>query len=126
MEEQSPAEETEPATDARALDRLERFGGGKLLAEMIALFLSVAPERMATARQAHEARDLPTLERAMHSLKGSAAQLGAVRLQRLSGEGERLARSGSVGGVPILMQTLDEELARVREWLIKARDEGSG
>ena len=125
MEEQSLAEETELATDARALDRLKRFGGGKLLEEMIALFLSVAPERMATARQAHEARDLPTLERAMHSLKGSAAQLGALRLQRLSGEGERLARLETLGGVPILMQKLDEELARVREWLIKPRDEGS-
>jgi HPt (histidine-containing phosphotransfer) domain-containing protein len=126
MEEQSRAEETELATDPRALDRLKRFGGGKLLGEMIALFLSVAPERVATARQAHEAGDLPTLERAMHSLKGSAAQLGALRLQQLSGEGERLARLGTLGGVPILMQKLDEELARVREWLVKARDEGSG
>ena len=125
MEEQSPAEQEEPTNDARALDRLRRFGGGKLLAEMIALFLTVTPERVATARQAHQAGDIPTLERALHSLKGSAAQLGAVRLQRLSERGERLARLGSLGGVPILMQELDEELPRVREWLIKARDEGS-
>jgi HPt (histidine-containing phosphotransfer) domain-containing protein len=125
MEEPSLADEEGPATDATALDRLRRFGGGKLLGEMIALFLSVSPERVATARQAHAAGDLPILERAFHSLKGSAAQLGALRLQRLSAEGERLSRLGTVGGVPILMQELDEELARVREWLVNARDEGS-
>jgi HPt (histidine-containing phosphotransfer) domain-containing protein len=125
MGEQSLAGGQEPATDSSALDRLRRFGGGKLLAEMIALFLAVAPERVASARQAHQAGDGPALERALHSLKGSAAQLGAVRLATLSGQGERLARLGTLSGVPILMQELDEELARVREWLVNARDEGS-
>ena len=125
MEEQSRADAEDPANDARALDRLRRFGGGRLLGEMIALFLTISPERVATARHAHEAGDLPTLERAFHSLKGSAAQLGALRLQRLSGEAERLTRSGTLGDVPILMEELEEELARVCEWLIRARDEGS-
>ncbi|MFL5607140.1 MAG: Hpt domain-containing protein [Gemmatimonadaceae bacterium] len=125
MEEASLAGEEQPANDARALDRLRRFGGGELLGDMIALFLSVGPERVATARHALETQDLSTLERAMHSLKGSAAQLGAVRLQQLSERGERLARLGAVSGVPILMQELDEELARACEWLIMARDEGS-
>jgi HPt (histidine-containing phosphotransfer) domain-containing protein len=124
MEEQQ-LDETEPTTDASALDRLRRFGGGKLLKEMIGLFLSITPERLATARRAHEAGDLPTLERALHSLKGSAAQLGALRLQRLSAEGERLARLGTIDDVPILMHKLEDELPRVREWLITARDEGS-
>jgi HPt (histidine-containing phosphotransfer) domain-containing protein len=125
MEEQSRVDEEAPSNDPRALDRLRRFGGGKLLGEMIALFCSISPERVTTARQALESGDLPTLERAFHSLKGSAAQLGALRLQRLSGEGERLARLGSLGDVPILIQELDEELARVREWLVRAREEGS-
>jgi HPt (histidine-containing phosphotransfer) domain-containing protein len=125
MEGQTRADAEEPANDARALDRLRRFGGRKLLGEMIGLFLSIAPERVATARQAYDAGDLPALERAMHSLKGSAAQLGALRLERLSGKGEQLARLGTLDGVPILMQEVDEELARVRAWLIKARDEGS-
>jgi HPt (histidine-containing phosphotransfer) domain-containing protein len=124
MEEQQ-LDETEPTTDPRALDRLRRFGGGTLLGEMIGLFLSITPERLATARQALDAGDLPMLERALHSLKGSAAQLGALRLQRLSAEGERLARLGTIDDLPILMQKLEDELPRVREWLITARDEGS-
>jgi HPt (histidine-containing phosphotransfer) domain-containing protein len=125
MKAQSLAGEEEPVTDASALERLKRFGGGKLLGEMIALFLSIAPERIAAARQAHQAGDLPTLERAFHSLKGSAAQLGALRLRRLSEHAEQLARLGTLTDLPILMQQLEDELPHVREWLIKARDEGS-
>jgi HPt (histidine-containing phosphotransfer) domain-containing protein len=125
MEEQSLRDEKDLDNDARALDRLRRFGGDKLLGEMIELFLSIAPERVAAARRALEAGDLPTSERAMHSLKGSAAQLGALRLERLSERGERLTRLGTLVDMPILMRELDEEIPRVREWLIKARDEGS-
>jgi HPt (histidine-containing phosphotransfer) domain-containing protein len=114
-----------PATDASALDRLRRFGGGKLLGEMIALFLVAAPERVGVARTGHERGDAPAVELALHSLKSSAGQLGAMRLQQLSERGERLAKVGMLDGMPILMQEMEQELARVREWLIKARDEGT-
>jgi two-component system sensor histidine kinase/response regulator len=124
MEYQPLAEKDLPTTDASALDRLKRFGGGKLLREMIALFLAAAPERIAAARHGHLAADAPAVELALHSLKSSAAQLGAIRLQRLSDRGERLAKGGSLSELPILVKELEEELARVRDWLIRARDEG--
>ena len=113
-----------PTTDQSALDRLKRFGGAKLLGEMIALFLAAAPERIETARASAAGGDTEGAERALHSLKSSAAQLGAMRMQRLSEQGEHRARAGSLLGVTQLTQELDQELARVREWLIKARDEG--
>jgi HPt (histidine-containing phosphotransfer) domain-containing protein len=132
MEHQPLAEKDLPATDASALDRLKRFGGGKLLREMIGLFLTAAPERIAAARLGHLAADAPAVELALHSLKSSAAQLGAMRLQRVSERGERLAKEagegrgkgGRLDELPILIQELEEELARVRDWLIRARDEG--
>lgn len=124
MEQPPLAENDLPATDTSALDRLRRFGGGKLVGEMIALFLSAAPERVGAARTGHESGDAPAVEMALHSLKSSAAQLGAMQLQRLSERGERLAKAGTLDGVPRLVQELEEELARVREWLIKSRDEG--
>lgn len=114
-----------PATDASALDRLRRFGGAKLVGEMIALFLSAAPERVGAARTGHLSGDAPAVELALHSLKSSAAQLGAMQLQRLSERGERLAKAGTLEGLPMLVQELEEELARVREWLIISRDEGT-
>ena len=114
-----------PATDPSALDRLKKFGGDKLLGEMIALFLATAPERIAAARAAGARKDVDGAERALHSLRSSAAQLGAMHLQCLSEQGEHRARAGSLDGLTQLADGLEQELARVRAWLIRARDEGA-
>ena len=114
-----------PATDTSALERLERFGGGKLLRQMIALFLSAAPERIEATRGAAARGDVAAAELALHSLKSSSAQLGAMRMQRLSEQGEHLARSGTLEGLLELTRQLSDELVRVRAWLSRARDEAS-
>jgi HPt (histidine-containing phosphotransfer) domain-containing protein len=114
-----------PATDAAALDRLKRFGGASLLGRMIDLYLVAAPERIEAAARGAAAGDADGVERALHSLKSSSAQLGAVRMQRLSEQGEHRARTGSLDGVAQLTSALDEELARVREWLLSNREEGA-
>ncbi len=113
------------ATDSAALDRLRRFGGGKLLRDMIALFLVAAPERLAAARSATAAANVSGAELALHSLKSSSAQLGAMRMHHLCDEGERRTRDGSLVGVPALIDEMEQEFARVREWLTNARDEGT-
>lgn len=114
----------EPVFDAAALDRLKRFGGDTLLGKMIALFLEAAPARIEAARAALARSEVADVELALHSLKSSSAQLGAMRMQRLSAQGEQQARTGSLDGLRALTDELDQELARVREWLITARDEG--
>jgi two-component system sensor histidine kinase/response regulator len=114
-----------PPTDPAALDRLRRFGGDTLLGKMIDLFLAAAPERIEAAVRAQAAGDVEGVERALHSLKSSSAQLGAVRMQRLSEQGEHRAREGSLDGVAQLTSELEAELARVRDWLTTARDEGA-
>ena len=114
-----------PATDVSALERLRRFGGGKLLGEMIALFLSAAPERIAAARAASASRDVAAAELALHSLKSSSAQLGAMEMQRLSERGERIAGSGTLEGVDQVVLDLEEEFSRVQAWLITIRDGGT-
>lgn len=111
-------------TDPAALARLTRFGGDKLLGEMISLFLSTAPERIAAARAGVTARDAAAAEMALHSLKSSSAQLGALHMQRLSEEGELLARAGSLEPVSALVSDLEDEFPRVRGWLDSARNQG--
>lgn len=113
------------STDSAALDRLRRFGGGKLLRDMIALFLVAAPERLAAARSALAAENVGGAELALHSLKSSSAQLGAMRMHHLCDEGERRTREGSLDGVPALIDELEHEFSRVREWLTNAQDEGT-
>jgi HPt (histidine-containing phosphotransfer) domain-containing protein len=110
-----------PTTDAASLDRLKRFGGGKLLGEMISLFLGAAPERIQAARAALEANDVKATEMALHALKSSSAQLGALRMQRLCEQGENIARAGSLENVAVLVRNLEEEFPRVQSWLERAR-----
>lgn len=114
-----------PDTDAAALERLKRFGGGKLLREMIALFLAAAPERIDAARGAGARGDASAVEAALHSLKSSSAQLGAMRMQRLSQQGEQRAHEGSIDDLSRLVAELDREFALVRTWLLVAADKGA-
>jgi len=116
----APAEQA--PFDPAALDRLKRFGGDKLLHEMIALYLAGAPERIAAARAGTDGGDAPATELALHSLKSSSAQLGAMRMQRLSEQGEQLAKAGTLGIVGFLVQDIEEEFVRVQEWLAGVRD----
>jgi HPt (histidine-containing phosphotransfer) domain-containing protein len=111
-------EAAEPVSmDPEALERLRRFGGGKLLGEMVRLFLEAAPGRIDAARVGSEAGDAPATELALHSLKSSSAQLGAMRMQRLCGQGEQLAKAGDLGIVGLLVADLEAEFQRVQEWL---------
>ena len=110
-----------PTTDDASLERLKRFGGGKLLSEMIALFCSAAPERISAARTGVSAGDAHATEQAMHSLKSSSAQLGALRMQRLCEQAEMLARGGSVDQVGALVHELVLAFPRVQSWLERAR-----
>ena len=111
-----------PATDPTSLDRLKRFGGGKLLNEMIALYLSAAPERIGAAKAGLQAHDANAREMALHSLKSSSAQLGAMQMQRLSERGERLAHAATLEDVTGIVRDLEEEFPRVQTWLERARN----
>jgi two-component system sensor histidine kinase RpfC len=113
-----------PETDPEALERLRRFGGDKLLGEMITLFLEAMPQRLAAARSGLARGDAHAVEHELHALKSSAAQLGALRMNRLSQEGERLARAGTLDAAPDILGQLDAEVPRVREWLESARSRG--
>ena len=114
-----------PTRDAAALDRLHRFGGDKLLHEMIRLFMENAPQRIAAAGAAVDGGDAPAAELSLHSLKSSSAQLGALRMQRLSEQGEKLAHAGDLMIVGLLVQDLEEEWDRVRSWLADVRGGGA-
>lgn len=114
-----------PETDLEALERLRRFGGDKLLGEMIRLFLEAMPQRLTAARHGLARGDAHAVEHELHALKSSAAQLGALRLSRLSQEGERLAKAGTLDAAPAILDQLDAEMPRVREWLESARSRGT-
>jgi HPt (histidine-containing phosphotransfer) domain-containing protein len=103
-----------PTLDPAALARLKQLGGLDLARKMLELYLSLAPDRQRAAVQALQAADANGVERAAHTLKSAAGNVGAVRLQRTAGELESLAAAGSVD------QTLGERMVQEYEASIEA------
>lgn len=101
----------ETVIDPDALARLSDWGGERLREQMIQLFLQNSPERMAQLREGFEADDLRQVERAVHSLKSSAGNVGAVEVNRIAQRLEDLAHDGET-----------EEARAVHADLVRAHD----
>jgi HPt (histidine-containing phosphotransfer) domain-containing protein len=80
---------TAPALDPAVLDTLRslnRPGEPDLVEQVLTMFLEDSPARIEAMSTAIGARDAVQLQRAAHNLKGSAANVGATELQRLSAD----------------------------------------
>lgn len=93
--------------DSAALERLQEWGGAKLLGQMIRLFLENAPGRMEQIRRGLTGGDVSESEKGAHSLKSSAANVGAHRVRDLAADIERLAGGGDSAGVNALLPSLE-------------------
>jgi len=91
-----------------ALERVE--GDRELLEELLQLFVDQCPGAMAEIRHALEVRDARVLERLAHTMKGTAASLGARGLSDTAYRLEKLARAGDWESAGALIQTLQEEV----------------
>jgi len=109
------------AFDLAALQRLLRFGGLALLDGMLEIFREAAPERLAQLRSGVTAGDAAAAQLALHSLKSTTAQLGAMRLSALCARGEALAVAGGAAELPALADEIEGELGRALAWLARAR-----
>jgi two-component system, sensor histidine kinase and response regulator len=107
----------EPVIDHSLLESLRELqGDGKpdILNELIELFLSDVPLQLAELREAAEAGEPHSVERIAHTLKGSAANMGALRMKALLAELEEIGRSGNLGAAPERISRVEEEFGRVR------------
>ncbi len=98
--------------DPAALQRLEKWGGPSLSQEIVQLFLENGPLRMDQIRAAMDGEDLDVPERGAHSLKSSAANVGAQHVQRFAGEVELAASGGDLQTVRDLIPNLEEAYAQ--------------
>ncbi len=103
--------------DDRVLDRLRRQGGAELIRELVTVFLEDAPKRLESGREGARARDLDRTRRAAHSLKASAATLGAGALCSVSARIERLAGDCDTGAVDALLGQWESSLRDARQGL---------
>jgi two-component system sensor histidine kinase/response regulator len=94
-----------------ALERLE--GDRDLFGELAQLFKAECPKYVEGIRRAINARDAKDLEQQAHTLKGSAANLGASAVSQTAHELEKMARSGDITQAGKLLDDLGREVARL-------------
>jgi CheY-like chemotaxis protein len=112
--------DTHSPVEQQILARLREALGQEaeeILAELIDTFLTDADRLLDEIRDAVAGRHLRKLERAAHSLKGSSATLGAMRLSELCRKLEDMARADTRVGVQEQVRQIEAEFTRVREAL---------
>jgi len=98
---------TSSTIDAGAIDRLREWGGAPLVGQMIRLFLKNAGQRVDQIRAGLADGAIREAEMGAHSLKSSAANLGAEQVRRLASDIERHAAAAERDSVAALLPALE-------------------
>jgi two-component system sensor histidine kinase/response regulator len=115
-----------PDLDPTALQRLQRLGGDAFVIKMIDLFVDYVGGRVAAARQAHAAGDLPAVRDAVHPIKSSAGNIGARRLHELAQQIEQLTKQGQLEVLDAPLAELAAAFDVAKTALLAARPAGAG
>jgi HPt (histidine-containing phosphotransfer) domain-containing protein len=102
MDESSPV-------DSGQMERLKEWGGPELQKKMIDLFLTHARERLDQISKGISSGAMEEAERGAHTLKSSAGNVGARRVQALAQDAESLAEAGRLDDLRGLLPSLERE-----------------
>jgi signal transduction histidine kinase/DNA-binding response OmpR family regulator len=108
------------AIDLAVIDRIREIqgkSGTSLFERVVAQFSQTAPTLTSALRAQCDAGDTEAMWRTAHSLKSSAAALGAGTLSRRCAEIESLARDGGVDPVRQLLGALEADLTAAQTGL---------
>lgn len=112
---------TTPLIDQQALDELRNYNtdGQDMILVLIGMFLDEAPGQIDDLKTAFAAMDANRVRHLAHSLKSSAATLGAARLSQTFAELERHAREDNLAEIADLDVMLEPLLAESMDALNK-------
>lgn len=105
---------TVPLIDPDAIENLRALGSeddDSFLREIVTLFLEDTPKRFEELRTSHLAGDTVKYARAAHSVKGSASNLGAMRVRAVAEKLEYAAKQQGLAGLEPLQAELEREFA---------------
>jgi PAS domain S-box-containing protein len=102
---------------------LQQLGNPEVLRRAITAYLTDAPQRLVTIRQALTSGDLSTLKAAAHSLKGSSATLGFVALAACCQELEAIGRTPTPDQTAPLLARVEAEYDMVQSVLATVLNE---
>ncbi len=110
--------------DPTRLERFKEFDDEQrtMTREIMTLFIEDAPQRLKDIRHALALTDSGQLSRAVHALKGAAANVGATALAGSCGDLEHACLQGlwpqnAVGSVESIAQLCAQSVAALRQWL---------
>ena len=102
-----------------ALRELSPDSASEFLRELIEIYLLDTPLRLTELEEALNKKDLPSLARAAHTIKGSSSNFGATKLTTLSHEIEMQGKTGNISDSAASYAKLQAEYALVSEALTK-------
>ena len=92
---------------------------GEFLRELVDIFLADTPQQIADVEKALTTGNAPDLTRAAHSIKGSAANIGATQLGAAAARLETESKATPLPGLTPLIDAVKAEYARVAAELQK-------
>ena len=104
--------------DAEALDKLRALdpqGIHGLVGRVLKTFAESLDRHAEELRDARHAMDFSALRLVAHTLKSSAASVGALELARLSTDVEALSRQQLPGSFGVVLDAMQAELLRLRD-----------
>jgi signal transduction histidine kinase/DNA-binding LacI/PurR family transcriptional regulator/DNA-binding response OmpR family regulator/HPt (histidine-containing phosphotransfer) domain-containing protein len=111
------AEESEEPMDVRAA--MPRFDNDRdFFMEMCHEFLKNLPLRMTELRGSLEKKDPATFTRAAHNLKGISANFNATPTNRIAAQLEKLGSQDDLSTAAALLDQLEAETGRLREFML--------
>jgi signal transduction histidine kinase/CheY-like chemotaxis protein/HPt (histidine-containing phosphotransfer) domain-containing protein len=117
----------EGAVDRTVLDglrELERTGAPGLVKKITAMFLQDTPLQLADLQDSLKNGDSARLVKVAHTLKGSAANLGAREMVRICGELQVLGEAENIGIAPSLVADLESQFGSVRAAILSEDAKG--
>lgn len=114
--------------DPVALQRLRELdptGSSKLMERVVRAFNTSLARLIPQLNEAQARADAAGIRHVAHTLKSSAASVGAVKLSALCAEMEVMAREGQTMGMDEKIAGLCTEISAVREALLRTLDRPS-
>ena len=103
------------ASLSRRMKELMNWGDESLVQELVEIFLTDTPPRMAAIVAAVKASDAKTLASVAHALKGGSANMGADLLAKVCAKLEHFGRTEAMTEAVALLPEFEEEFHRTLE-----------
>jgi HPt (histidine-containing phosphotransfer) domain-containing protein len=110
--------------DPAAIESLRAISpddNGEFLHELIDIYLTDTPQRIAEIEQSLAAENAGDLTRAAHSIKGSSSNFGAMELAAIASEIEHKGKASAFAEAQARLPTLVEAFNRLRPALLELK-----